>query len=121
MKRTLSLLALGASALISTNVSAQVESLWRIDCGTGATPMPALNQRFSDTLAFPNLSLTFTFSCYLIKHGNDSVVARLNLSGEPQILTVLSGREKTVRILDDLRREVGDDPEAWMQKLMERA
>ena len=32
--------------------------------------------------------------CFLIKHGNDSVVARLNLSGMPDLLTVLSGRER---------------------------
>jgi glyoxylase-like metal-dependent hydrolase (beta-lactamase superfamily II) len=75
MKRTISLLALGAGALISMNAAAQADvSLWRIDCGTGATPMPALNQRFSDTLAFPDLKLTFTFSCYLIKHGDDYMV-----------------------------------------------
>jgi type IV secretion system protein VirB4 len=65
-------------------------------------------------------TLPDTSRCFLIKHGNDSVVARLNLSGEPQILTVLSGRERTVRILDEVRREVGDAPEAWMPKLMER-
>ena len=75
MKKTPSLLALAASALISMNAWAQVDvSLWRIDCGTGATPMPALNERFSDTLAFPGLSLTFTFSCYLIKHGDEYMV-----------------------------------------------
>src|SRR5499427_9518150 len=75
MKRTLSMLALGAGALISMNAAAQADvSLWRIDCGTGATPMPALNERFSDTLAFPDLKLTFTFSCYLIKHGDDYMV-----------------------------------------------
>jgi len=65
-------------------------------------------------------TLPDTSRCFLIKHGNDSVVARLNLSGEPQILTVLSGRERTVRILDEVRREVGDAPEAWLPKLMER-
>src|SRR5436190_11414209 len=75
MKRMLNLLALGASALISMGAWAQADvSLWRIDCGTGATPMPALNERFSDTLAFPDLKLTFTFSCYLIKHGDDYMV-----------------------------------------------
>src|SRR5262245_43053311 len=68
MKRTLSMLALGASALISAGAWAQADlSLWRIDCGTGAKPTP-VNERFSDTFAFPGLNLTFTFSCYLIKH-----------------------------------------------------
>jgi type IV secretion system protein VirB4 len=59
--------------------------------------------------------------CFLIKHGNDSVVARLNLSGEPDILTVLSGRERTVRLLDGIRGEVGDDPEQWLPRLLEVA
>lgn len=59
--------------------------------------------------------------CFLIKHGNHSVVARLNLTGEREILTILSGRERTVRLLDDIRSETGDAPEAWMPKLMEVA
>lgn len=66
-------------------------------------------------------SLPDTSRCFLIKHGTDSVVARLNLSGEPDILTVLSGRERTVRILDDLRGEVGDRPQDWLPHLLERA
>ena len=57
---------------------------------------------------------------FLIKHGNESVVARLNLSDERDLLTILSGREKTVRILDEVRGEVGDDPAAWLQPLLER-
>jgi type IV secretion system protein VirB4 len=59
--------------------------------------------------------------CFLIKHGNESVVARLNLSGERELLTVLSGRERTVRLLDEIRLETGDDPADWMPRLLERA
>lgn len=66
-------------------------------------------------------TLPDTARCFLIKHGTDSVVARLNLAGEPHLLTVLSGRERTVRLLDDLRADLGDAPEAWMPKLMEQA
>ncbi len=74
MKRLASLLALGASALISMGAWAQADvSLWRIDCGTGAKPT-VVNERFSDTFAFPALKLTFTFSGYLIKHGDDYMV-----------------------------------------------
>ena len=58
--------------------------------------------------------------CFLIKRGDESVVARLDLAGEADLLTILSGRERSVRILDDIRAEVGDDPEAWMVPLMER-
>jgi type IV secretion system protein VirB4 len=59
--------------------------------------------------------------CFLIKHGADSVVARLNLSGMPDLLTVLSGREGSVRRLDEIRAEVGDDPAAWLPRLLARA
>lgn len=59
--------------------------------------------------------------CFLIKHGNDSVVARLNLSGEKDLLTVLSGRERTVRLLDEIRVEIGDDPADWLPRLLEVA
>lgn len=59
--------------------------------------------------------------CFLIKHGNESVVARLNLSGEKELLTILSGREATVRLLDDLLETTGPQPDAWMPALLERA
>lgn len=59
--------------------------------------------------------------CFLIKRGGESVVARLDLSGEKDILTVLSGRERTVRLLDELRASTGDDPNAWMAPLLEQA
>ena len=66
-------------------------------------------------------TLPDTSRCFLIKHGTDSVVARLNLSGMPDLLTVLSGREGTVRRLDELRREVGDAPADWLPRLLETA
>jgi type IV secretion system protein VirB4 len=58
---------------------------------------------------------------FLIKHGNESVVARLDLSGERDLLTVLSGRERSVRALDAIRAETGDDPQAWLPRLLEAA
>jgi type IV secretion system protein VirB4 len=65
-------------------------------------------------------TLPDTARCFLIKHGGDSVVARLNLAGEPELLTVLSGREESVRRLDAIRAEVGDDPQAWLPRLTGR-
>jgi len=62
-----------------------------------------------------------TAHCFLIKHGNDSVVARLNLAGEKELLTILSGRERTVRLLDGIRLEIGDDPTDWLPRLLEVA
>jgi N-acyl homoserine lactone hydrolase len=75
MKRILSLLAVGAGALFSLSVLSQAKevTLTRIDCGTGAKPTN-VNERFSDTFAYKDLNLTFTFSCYLIKHGDDYMV-----------------------------------------------
>ena len=66
-------------------------------------------------------TLPDTARCFLIKHGTDSVVARLNLAGSPELLLVLSGREKTVRSLDVLRDQLGDKPEQWMRQLLEMA
>ena len=50
-----------------------------------------------------------------------SVVVRLDLSGAPEVLTILSGRESAVRRLDLLRAAVGDDPAAWYPALTGRA
>lgn len=58
---------------------------------------------------------------FLVKHGADSVVARLNLTGEADLLTILSGRERTVRLLDAIRAEHGDDPAGWFDTLLARA
>lgn len=59
--------------------------------------------------------------CFLIKHGGESVVARLDLTGERDLLTILSGRERTVRLLDEIRAESGDDPADWIPRLLEVA
>jgi type IV secretion system protein VirB4 len=66
-------------------------------------------------------SIPDTARCFLIKHGNDSVIARLNLAGEKDLLTILSGRERTVRLLDRIRLETGDDPSDWLPRLLEAA
>src|SRR5437867_12855100 len=76
MLRATSLLAVGFTVLIGLPAMAQAPTeltLTRIDCGTGATPVD-VGQRFSDTFAYKDLTLTFTYSCYLIKHGNDYTV-----------------------------------------------
>ncbi|GLK70248.1 VirB4 family type IV secretion system protein [Ancylobacter dichloromethanicus] len=58
---------------------------------------------------------------FLIKHGRDSVIAKLNLAGMPDIIKVLSGRTETVAELDALRARVGDDPAVWLPIFMGRA
>ena len=75
MLKPLSALALSVGVLAALPAAAQTTevTLTRIDCGTAAKPI-AVNERFSDTFAFPGLNLTFTFSCYLIRHGSDYMV-----------------------------------------------
>jgi len=51
--------------------------------------------------------------CFLLRHANHSVVVRLDLAGQPDLLAILSGREATVRRLDGLRARLGDDPASW--------
>ncbi len=63
-------------------------------------------------------SLPDAMRAFLVKHGNDSVIARLDLSGLDRILTVLSGREASVRALDAIRARVGDDPADWLEPLL---
>lgn len=48
-------------------------TLTRFECGTPRPPFQ-LNDRFSDTYAYPGVSMQFVFSCYLIKHGSDYMI-----------------------------------------------
>lgn len=55
--------------------------------------------------------------CFLVRQPDASVVVRLDLSGAPEVLTILSGRESAVRRLDLLRAAVGDEPAYWYPQL----
>ena len=75
MTRPLSLLAIGvcATLLAPTLSRAQTPpavSITRLECGTNAAPTD-VGARFSDTYAFNGLKVQLTFSCYLIRHGDD--------------------------------------------------
>jgi len=63
-------------------------------------------------------ALPDTSRCFLVKQGEQSAVARLDLTGMPGFLRVLAGTEKSVRRLDALRAELGDDPAAWLNRFM---
>ena len=63
-------------------------------------------------------SLPDTSRCFLIKRGDHSVVARLDLTGLSGELAVLAGTERAVRRLDALRQQVGDEPAAWLPSFM---
>ena len=63
-------LALSVGALLSLPAVAQEVTLTRLDCGTGFNDP----RRFSDTFAYTEPKMPFTFSCYVIKHGADYMV-----------------------------------------------
>jgi glyoxylase-like metal-dependent hydrolase (beta-lactamase superfamily II) len=73
MTKILTTLATGAillAGLTAPAFAADVSLARFADCGTPAAPT-AVNQRFSDTFAYGELKLQLTFSCYVIKHGDE--------------------------------------------------
>jgi N-acyl homoserine lactone hydrolase len=76
MKRmSVSLAAVLASVAFAACAAAQSAaelSLTRFDCGKTTTLADVSG--FSDVAAFKGLSIQLTFSCYLVKHGNDYLV-----------------------------------------------
>jgi glyoxylase-like metal-dependent hydrolase (beta-lactamase superfamily II) len=77
MRKFLSPAVLGAAlTLVACAALAQAPevTLTRFaDCGTSGPPTD-VNQRFSDTYALDGVKVLFTYSCYLIKHGDDYMV-----------------------------------------------
>ena len=78
MLRALSLFVVGVCANVLVGLPAFAQSpaevtVPRIDCGTGATSTDVA-QRFTDTFAYKDLELTFTFSCYVIEHCDEYMV-----------------------------------------------
>ena len=57
--------------------------------------------------------------CFLVKHGRDAVIARLDLSGMQDVISVLSGRAETVLACERIRTEVGDNPAIWLPRYLE--
>jgi len=57
---------------------------------------------------------------FLVKQAMDAVVARIDLGGMDNVINVLSGRADTVRLLDRIRAEVGDDPDVWLPEFWEQ-
>ena len=66
-------------------------------------------------------SLPDTSRAFLVKQPDHSVVARLDLAGLEDHLAVLAGTERSVRLLDRLRAELGDEPEDWLGPFMDQA
>jgi len=61
-----------AGALLAGSAFAQAPevTLTRLDCGNGFND----SRRFSDTFAYSDPKMPFTFSCYVVKHGDDYMV-----------------------------------------------
>src|SRR3979409_2622859 len=73
MRTSLYSLAIGICAFVGLPAFAQAPAevtLTRLDCGTGFNDQ----RRFSDTFAYTEPKVPFTFSCYVIKHGDDYMV-----------------------------------------------
>ena len=58
--------------------------------------------------------------CFLIKHGSDSVIARLDLSGMDDFIAVLSGRTESVNLMDQIISETSPNPEDWLGLFIQR-
>jgi type IV secretion system protein VirB4 len=56
---------------------------------------------------------------FLVKQGNNSVVAELNLSGFSDELAVISGTSDNVGLLHEIMSEVGEEPVNWYQKFQQ--
>ncbi len=57
---------------------------------------------------------------FLVKQDNDGVVARIDLSGMNDLIQVLSGRVDTVILLDEIIKEVGENPDDWLPIFIKR-
>ena len=53
---------------------------------------------------------------FLVKQGNNAVIARIDLSSMSDIINILSGRADTVAVLDEVRKQYGNDPSVWLPK-----
>lgn len=57
---------------------------------------------------------------FLIKQGNQSCFAKLDLYGMDNAISILSGNTENVTIFNDVVAEVGVDPEVWMPEFQRR-
>ena len=58
---------------------------------------------------------------FLVKQGSHSAVVSFDLNGMDDELFVLSSSLDNALLLDEIRSEVGDDPQAWLPVLKDRA
>jgi type IV secretion system protein VirB4 len=58
---------------------------------------------------------------FLVKQGHQSSIVTFDLTGMPEVLDVLSGSLAGVRLLDEIRSELGDDPKDWLPEFHRRS
>ena len=57
---------------------------------------------------------------FLYKQASGSAICKLNLTGMDDEMAVLSGNSATVKLLDSIRAEVGDNPNDWLPIFQQR-
>lgn len=57
--------------------------------------------------------------CFLVRHGQDSVIARLDLGNLKEYLSVLSAKNSTLKEMDNLRQTIGNKASQWLPAFME--
>jgi N-acyl homoserine lactone hydrolase len=80
-------------------VTPAIVTLTRLECGTNAAPTD-VGQRFSDTYAYRGLMVQLTFSCYLIRHGDDYMIWD---TGNPVGTAATSPKTSLVDLLAQLK------------------
>lgn len=63
---------------------------------------------------------TLPYRCVLLKRASGSAIIRTDLAGMREEIDVLSGREEAVKMIPGIREHVGDDPEAFTAKFIQR-
>ena len=116
VSRSFSMLV-GAMAGAITSANAQVVApppppppvevtLTRLDCGNAAGPAEVA--RFSDTYAFPDLKVLLTYSCYLIRHGDEYMLWDAGHAvGSPLVRTTIVDQLTTLSLTPARIRFVG--------------
>jgi glyoxylase-like metal-dependent hydrolase (beta-lactamase superfamily II) len=101
MNRLVSAFAVGVFAFApaaSVAQTAPVVTLTRLSCGTDAPPSDVT--RFSDTWAFNGLKVQLTYSCYLVRHGDDYMIWD---TGNPVGTTATAPKVSLVELLAQLK------------------
>ena len=100
MHRTTKLISFSTLVIAFTPSAASAQvTLTRLDCGTNTTPTD-VGARMSDTYAFNGLKVQLTYSCYLVRHGDDYMIWD---TGNPMSAGANAPRTSLVDLLAQLK------------------